>query len=446
VGLTDRLLRLAAGRPHVLIATTPTGTETRLASEAELRRRGWLVATTPTDADVLLVTGLPHPELTDALEGTWRGVPAPRVRLNVESPDAVISTLEAGLQQLTDLKHQRIAAEGRSVIMPAEPEGTAHHDGPAKGGHRHHHDTGRPDIDDTAPDDGQHPDDMPGHDDMSGAGGHGMRGHGGHDMGGMGMPAGLPMADRGEDRDGLSLDRLHVPLGPFLPDWPAGLVVHATLQGDVVQAARLQVFTGTGTSFWDEPWRRALAGEQISLAAAARRKAAAYLDSLGRLLAVAGWAGAASTARWLRDDLLEGEPAARLAPRLQRFGRQVAHSRPLAWSTRGLGVLTIDDAVASGITGPALRAGGDVPARYRRWVSELLLAATWLEDGSPLDPVVYDAPRGRLTRRRPPSAALLTALPWLLTGVELAAARLIVASLDPDLDQLGPPPAGMQHG
>jgi hypothetical protein len=35
-----------------------------------------------------------------------------------------------------------------------------------------------------------------------------------------------------------------------------------------------------------------------------------------------------------------------------------------------------------------------------------------------------------------PSAALLAVLPGLLVGAELAAARLIVASIDPDLDQV----------
>ncbi|HET6635675.1 MAG TPA: hypothetical protein VFH77_11710, partial [Streptomyces sp.] len=53
----------------------------------------------------------------------------------------------------------------------------------------------------------------------------------------------LPMADRGEDRDGLMLDVLHLPLGPFLPHWPAGLVVDVELQGDVVQQARARDLT-----------------------------------------------------------------------------------------------------------------------------------------------------------------------------------------------------------
>jgi hypothetical protein len=106
-----------------------------------------------------------------------------------------------------------------------------------------------------------------GHDATSGGHqGHGTGDTSGHDMAGMdmghmdmGMPAGLPMADRSQDRDGLTLDQLHVPLGPLLPDWPAGLVIRLTMQGDVIQHAEAETMglaADTG-SFWTEPWRRA---------------------------------------------------------------------------------------------------------------------------------------------------------------------------------------------
>lgn len=111
--------------------------------------------------------------------------------------------------------------------------------------------------------------------------------------GGMAMPAGLPMADRAPDRDGLMLDRLHLPLGPVLPFWPAGLVLHVGLQGDVVQEAAAEVLDAGGRAepFWDGPWRRALAGDAVSRGAVARQRAACHLDSLARLLGVAGWEG-----------------------------------------------------------------------------------------------------------------------------------------------------------
>ncbi|HEX2314982.1 MAG TPA: hypothetical protein VHJ17_14670, partial [Thermomonospora sp.] len=118
---------------------------------------------------------------------------------------------------------------------------------------------------------------------------------------------GLPMAERGPDRDGLALDRLHVPLGPVLAHWPAGLVVRTTLQGDVIQAAEAEYPERPGDgSFWDEPWERARAGEPVTRGEAERRTAASHLDGLARLLAVAGWDAAAGPARRLRDGLLAG--------------------------------------------------------------------------------------------------------------------------------------------
>ena len=50
-------------------------------------------------------------------------------------------------------------------------------------------------------------------------------------------PSGIPLAEGGDDRDGLEMDVLHLPLGPVLPHWPAGVVLRCTLQGDVVVAA-----------------------------------------------------------------------------------------------------------------------------------------------------------------------------------------------------------------
>jgi hypothetical protein len=246
------------------------------------------------------------------------------------------------------------------------------------------------------------------------------------------------MAERGEDRDGLKLDRLHVPLGPVLPDWPAGLVIRLVLQGDVVQHAEAGAvgLAGGAGSFWTEPWRRAAAGEPVTVGVAARRRAAAHLDSLARFLAVAEWDDAAVSARVLRDDILGGGPALSLGSAVRRLAVRVARSRILAWSTRGAGTLQRDEAAGAGVTGPAWRAGGDVTARYRCWCRELADLTAAFDDGSRLDPAVLEPPRGRLDGAQAPSASLLAVLPRLLAGAEFAAARLIVASLDPDLDEL----------
>lgn len=376
--VTGMLLRAGGSRPHVLIAAMPGATEVRLAAEEQLRRRGWPRALTPADTDVLLVAGTAEGDIADAVRAAWAAVPAPRVRADAARPGEVSAVLDAARAGLTNAAAQRRAAANGSGNAA---EGANGH------GVRNGHDAGQA-----------------------------QQGHG---TGGMGMPGGLAMADRGADRDGLKLDQLHVPLGPVLRDWPAGLVVRLTLQGDVVQQAEAG-FIGVpaaGGSFWAEPWRRAEAGEPVSAGEAARRRVAAHLDSLGRFLAVAGWDGAAAAARRLRDEALSGAPAGRLRPAAGRLAARVARSRLLAWSTRGIGLVGRDDVAG--------HPGGDVTARYRCWCEEAAELAGRVDDTSPLADSGIDPPRG---------GQHLELLPGLLQGAEFAAARLIIASLDPDAD------------
>ena len=233
------------------------------------------------------------------------------------------------------------------------------------------------------------------------------------------MPGGLMMADRAGDRDGLRLDVLHVPLGPVLVAWPAGLVVDTELQGDVVQSARWRLLAGAGATplFWTSDGHSAGA-----------LRAAAHLDSLTRLLAVCGWDGAASEAGMLRDEMLGGEvPRARF----DRFRRRVGRSRNLRAATAGLGRLDAGDVDRLGLSGPAARAAlagrGDATGRYRTWLAEIDDALA----GHPVAPA--QGPRGE---PGPGSAALMAAAVELMVGLDLAAARVVVASLDPDPDEL----------
>jgi hypothetical protein len=389
MGMRAVLTRAAAVRPRVLLVTTPGGTRVRLAAEKELRSRDWPSATTPAGADLMLVAGPGCPQLRTALDRLWQDMPRPRVRVRATTADEVASVLEAGRARLGT------PDDGGGRTNP--------------GGHDH----------------GEH------------------ASHRGQGHGDMKMPGGLPMAEGGEDRDGLKLDRLHVPLGPFLADWPAGLTIRVVLQGDVIQQADLHEPPPAARSsgrpadpFWTRPWVQATAGEAVRVGYAARRRAAAHLDSLGRLLAVAGWPAEAATARRLRDDLLEQTPAAAVLRPVERLARRAGRSRTLYWLTRGIGTLSEADARIMGVSGPAARAGGDVPARYRQWLTEVVADVRRLDDTAFLDPVAQESPRGRWDAGRPPSAALAKLLPRLLEGAELGAARLVVASLDPDPDEL----------
>lgn len=437
--LTGVLLRAGATRPHVLAVTMPGATAVRLAAEDYLRREGWPEAMTPADADILLICGDPVAPMAAAAAETWQAMPAPRAQAMAARPAGVAGALEEARVRLADRDSQRALAPvgtRRAALLRHSRAGQQ----PGISGQ--HTETGR----------GDH-DAMSGHDGEMRHADHGEMGHGvpgemqadhgdmvGMQVGGMQMDMGtgpvrgLPMAHEGDDRDGLRLDRLRVPLGPVLPDWPAGLVVRLTLQGDVVQQAEPEVLGAGGGSFWDEPWRRAAAGERVATGDAARRRAAAHLDSLGRFLSLAGWGAAAAAARRLRDDLLAGVPPGRLRPDACRFGRRVGRSRTLAWLTAGLGELSAGDAAAAGAGG---QAAGDVTARYRRWCADLDVAVSALEDASPLRPASLEPPRGPAgDDGSSPSAGMLALLPGLLAGAELAAARLIVASLDPDLDEL----------
>ena len=438
MGLTGVLLRAGATRPHVLAVTMPGATAVRLAAEDYLRRRGWPAALTPADADILLICGTPVPPMAAAVADTWQAMPAPRAQATAARPAEVAGALEEARVRLADADSQRTLAlvgARRALLRHGGRTGQAGQEH-ASGGHHDEMDHGEMAH-------GDH-DAMGGHHGEMGYGDPGemQAGHGdmaGMQMGGMhmhmgtGPVRGLPMAHQGDDRDGLRLDRLHVPLGPVLPDWPAGLVVRLTLQGDVVQQAEPEVLGSGGGSFWDEPWRGAAAGEYVAAADAARRRAAAHLDSLGRLLSLAGWGAAAAAARRLRDDLLAGAPAGRLGPDARRFARRVGRSRTLAWLTAGLGELSAGDAAAAGAGG---RVAGDVTARYRGWCADLDAAVLALEDASPLRPADFEPPRGPAGDDGAPSAGMLALLPGMLAGTELAAARLIVASLDPDLDEL----------
>ncbi len=473
--LSARLRTTAFARPHLLVVAAPAAVETRLAVEHYAQEHGWPSADSPADADVLVVAGGLTPDLAAVVGILETQIPAPWTRVELDHPDEVQAELDSVPTRLASWPAEHPAAADHRRTAETRQDHDGHN---SSHGQQQHEDESR--DDDGLPDlahPGAHQDDERGpqpEDDTSATKSsdesHAHHSRGGHEMGGvemggvemggvemggvemggvemggvemgghehhMGAVGGLPMAGRAPDRDGLKLDALHVPLGPVLPFWPSGLRLLLTVQGDVVQEVAVETLgsvQGAGPPFWNEPMLRALAGERVPVGAVARRRAASQLDSLMRLLAVAGWDAPALRCAVLRDRVLSGEPAARLSAAYRPFGRRVVRSRLLRRMVGGLGDL---DAAASdrlGVSGPAA-IGGDVWARLCRWVQAIQDDLASVDDPSPAADV--EGPRGRLDRDRPPSAVLLDALPPLLVGAELAAVRLVVASFDPDLAEL----------
>lgn len=414
MGVRTALQRFAAGVPHVLIAEAPGGTGARLAIEELVRVRGWPVVASPADADVLVITGPECSELAGFVDRVWQQIPRPRVRVPVPVAADAVAALD---------RARALLAQGGQPA-PSSDRSCSSGDG---GDDHHEHGAGREHADGGS----------------AGSSHEHASGHEHHHGSAADMPGGLAMADRGPDRDGLMLDQLHVPFGPVLPDWPAGLVLHTTLQGDVVQDARVAVVSGNGPvgGFWNEPWRRTGAG--VTVGEAARWRVGAHLDSLARLLAVAGWPDVVFEARRIRDEVLAGADIERVVPELGPLARRLRGSRTLRWLTADLGVLSPAVAEQAGVTGPAWRASrsaGDVRARWWTWLDEVDDLVRRVDDIAPL-PEGVEPPRGEAG-----SAPLLAVIPGLLLGTELATARLIVASLDPDPAELAQTPQGVFGG
>lgn len=381
--LTTWLLRRTPPRP--LVVTVPGGTETRLAVEHAARERGWRRAFSPAQANILVVAGVPGDALRSYLDQTWGLVPAPRVRIDAQSPE-VHSALDAAVVALHDPDRQREQAN-----LPAPAAGESDERG----------------------------------------------GHEGHDMGGMEMPGGVPMAERADDRDGLALDELHVPLGPILPDWPAGLLIDTTLQGDVLTAAEVRtVGLNEVTGGWPtSPWRRLPSGAEMTVGTVARGEISRRLDASATLLALAGWADAANAAQHLRDDALHGEPAEPIAEAIRSWAQRVRRARTLRWLLSGVGTIPENSDVPPQLVGDAL-------SRLYRWIDNTRELSDQLSDDTVLGHGDGDA---QLPDRVHETQWTLETLPALLEGSELATARLTVASLDLDLDLL-PAQHRVNHG
>jgi hypothetical protein len=359
MGLTQTLARSAARRPHLLLAEMPGSFLVRLAVEAEVRRRRWALAASPADADVLVVCGTFVQELREPVDMLFDQMPGPRARCAVAAKEDVCDVLARARDVLVDMGHQRSDARDR---VPADQALDAQHE------------------------------DME-HEDME---------HGGMDHGDMGMsPAGIPLAESGEDRDGLEMDVLHLPLGPVLPYWPAGLVLRCSLHGDVVTEAEVEKFG-----------QRSRPGEEDREMAAARN-----LDAVVSVLTLAGWPAGAARARRARDlcaGLTDGDAAREVAA----LRRAVRRNWSLRWMLRGIGTVSAPTA-------------STLPPLWHGDVWDRLLTL--------MDQSV--APRGGGPAASVDWSRAVDTLPDVVAGGELASVRLTVASLAPEWWVTDPDPA-----
>lgn len=448
--LTAVLASWAARRPHVLIVAVPGHARVRWAVEQSVLAQGGTLALSPADADVLLLAGPAAGATADSAARVWEQMPHPKVLTKVSAAENAAAVVAAAVHELSHapgnlLSHaapagnrlSRVATLGSGATPmteareePQTPMGSAssavphndHQANKSEDGRRQHdprHDGSGATL--PRPDDAQNPD-------VQGMGDHDMggQGHHGHDMGGMEMPGGLMMADRVDDRDGLKLDVLHVPFGPVLAFWPAGLVVETTLAGEVVVEADWWVLDAEG-----------VVASPTDLDAPAR-----HLDAVATLLMLAGADGLVALARGARDRVLRGWGATDLArpedvravsATVDALARSAQRTLGLQRVLSRIGVMSALDADAAGLP------PGYVGSAWDRLMRRL--AAVMQQLGGPAG-----AGRSDDAFRSTDVRSLLEVTTRLMIGVAVDEARLLVASLAPDTDMLAVGPPTVPHG
>ena len=347
MGLIDLLSRAAGARAHVLIAEVPGAFRERVALERALDGRGWCTAESVADADVLAIVGEPGPAFAIVVEQVWEQMSEPRERLHLRAGAEVEALLDDAGERLRAGPGRLIDRDVRRGFTPSDEDMDRGMD---------------MDMDmDMDPE---------------------QDGDGAHDHSAM-MPGGIPLAEGAEDRDGLEMDELHLPLGPVLAHWPPGVVLRVTLHGDVVVAAEVERLAASVVGQPDD-----------SIVRAAR-----LLDAAGSVLALAGLPAESARARRLRNRCLDGELEG--GSEVAALGDRVRRKRVLRWVLDGL---TIE-----GSHGGSERLRDRLTGLFERARDELEGSAT--------------------THLRPDVQALHT----LVRGMELAAVRLWVAALMPDL-------------
>jgi hypothetical protein len=385
MGVADWIAGVGTKRVHVLVIETPGASLLRMRVQAAIAARGWVEATSPADADALLVCGDPVSPLSDLIDAVWEQIPSPRHRATATQPSTIAKFLDAIPVALRDQRSQRADAHDRLrhvSMLPAEgmAETTSVDTSDMPGMHYSEAETEPPVPEESGHDDPMHENSM--HENsMHENSGSNPAMDMGMDMD-MSGPAGIPLAEGGQDRDGLEMDVTHLTIGPILPAWPADLVLHCTLHGDVVADVRVERLP-SGVPPTEQP-----------------AVAAQLCDAAARLLSVVGWDPVARQADRLRNDIVSGVAPHDVSRRLILLTARIRRSRTLRWSLAGI------------------HSTGSEPARERllTWLQaaqEFLTA----EEGRP-----FHIPAGK-------PAASEADIKRAVLGRELSTVRLIVASL-----------------
>ncbi|MGH7556644.1 MAG: hypothetical protein ACREMD_02445 [Gemmatimonadota bacterium] len=287
----------------------------------------------------------------------------------------------------------------------------------------------------------------------------GPYGHGGKGMTG-GRPYGRPLPQRGDARDGLTLDRLSIRMGPFFPPSPPGLALDIVLQGDVLQEVAIapNPFApgAAGPLGTRTPPKSVPAGDapptirEIEL-----DRARSHLRWLAHALRIQGLAALGRRALGLAAMLQPGDPRPIL-----RLRDLLERTRALGWATRGvatIGAETADPgwgpiARAAGIDAdaraddpayealgfaPVVHREGDARARWRQRLAEAIQAVELAGRAGDRPPrlAVIEGPRGPYGPGAPEVPPPSAALPDLLTGLEWGDAVTAIVSLDLDLEE-----------
>jgi hypothetical protein len=264
--------------------------------------------------------------------------------------------------------------------------------------------------------------DMSGHDhagmDMSGHD-HASMDMSGHSHMGMDMdapsPGGIPLASGGDDRDGLEMDELNVPFGPVLSHWPAGLVLRCVLHGDVIVTSEVQLLGAGATPPAD------IESDGPSSRTGARSRAIRLCDDVFTMLSLAGWPSGASAAFRVRNELLRGGALPDSLIALAQLRRRVTRSLLLRWSLSGIrtaGSSTADAhaAHAAHARDPQDSDAGDIRHRLIEWLTEAEVICR-----SGVAPTT-----GHELHEQ---SLLLSGIPGLVEGMDVASARLAIAGL-----------------